>query len=138
MTAWNHLANAQHIDRALEQVVLNPVEWSQAWHTAHESWFTDSDAITKSLNIAYSQLSNRNLIWDSLWQECRLVISDNWGRPVSRIRVALDVVRYYTGSLAIWDSASKYITMTDKKLKECVLNKEPAAILMLPGILVNR
>ena len=125
MTAWNHLANAKHIDRVIASLKAHPEAWTAARWWARDAaraaareaaqdaaWYAARDAAWYAARDA-ARYAAREAAWEAAW------------------RAARDAVL----ALIAWDHSAKFLDMTPDELKMwSILSEDPACILLLPAV----
>ena len=129
MNIWNNLPNGIHIDWVLESSKTHPYEWSISWecHTADDSSGEMGEARynAKEDTSDSCRYTGRDPFMDAILDATRGAVFKT---------AAKDAVL----SLVVYDHAAKYLDMTyDELLTWSHLNNDPAAILLLPALIVR-
>jgi len=134
--AWSHLPNATHIDWVIKTLKENPKVWSTARSAArYAAWcnISRSDAWSDALDAALG--AARAAAWNAAraaafdaargtaWNTAR---NDVW-----------DAACGATAALIVWDESSELLDKSVKEVKRLVKLEMPAAILLLPAVIVK-
>ena len=108
MKPWSHLPNAQHIDWVISSLRTHPQEWTDAHNAA---WC-----------LALYET------WGAAWHQAQTAAQT----------AALNSARNAISALVAYDHAGKYFDMPSDQVRVwATLSEEPAAILMLPAVVVR-
>ena len=119
MNTWDHLPNAKHIDRVLEEAFKkNPASWKAAWHAA---WHVVRNAAWHAAWHAVAEAS-RNAAWYAVWNAAR----DAAGYA------ARDAVL----ALIAYDDCAYLLDMPADQVKILALLGMPAAVLLYPACVI--
>ena len=112
-TAWNHLTNAEHIDRIIASAKAHPEVWA--------AWWAEGDGARTAA------------AWAAAWAAAEYAARDQvWDRARDQARFAAG---YAVIALIAWDHSAKFLDMTADELKVWwVLSEDPACILLLPAV----
>ena len=102
-TAWDHLPNAQHIDRILADVKVNPNNWVQALDAVY---YAALDAVYYAAWDAA-----RNAAWPAAWPTAGTAIL----------------------ALIAWDEAGDYLSLPADQVQVLAALGDHKAVLILPA-----
>ena len=140
MSEWSDLPNAQHIDWVISSVKTHPQEWA-AYRVTTRGTALDAD-LYAAWDMAWdatqqaAQDASRDTARDAAW-DAALDAASGAGRGVAwhtTQRAARDAI----AALVAYDHASKYFGMPSDQVRLwATLSEEPAAILMLPAVVLR-
>lgn len=119
---WSHLSNAEHIDWVLDTLKKNPEVWGAAWN---DVWDAAKDAVCSARDAA------RGDVWDAAWDAAR-----NDAKNDARNDV-WDATGGAIAALIAWDESSELLTMPITHVERLAKLEMPAAILLLPAVIVK-
>ena len=128
---WSHLPNANHIDWVIKTLKENPEVWNAAegvawaaarnaaryaaWGDAWDAARDDARAAARSAARAAAWDTTRGDVWEAVW----------------------DAAGGATAALVAWDESSELLTMPITHVERLVKLEIPAAILLLPAVIVK-
>ena len=123
---WSHLPNAEHIDWVLDTLKKNPEVWGAAWN---DVWDAAKDAVCSARDAERGDVwdAARGDVWDAAWDAARNAArNDAWDATGGAI-----------AALIAWDESSELLTMPITHVERLAKLEMPAAILLLPAVIVK-
>ena len=137
--AWSHLPNAQHIDRILADVKVNPYKWDAAWTRARTAawdatrtaaWDATRDATRDAaLDAAYTAAytaaldAARKAARDAAWDAA---LDAAWTAAINAAGTAIL-------ALIAWDETSDYLDLPVEQVRVLAALGNHKAVLILPA-----
>jgi hypothetical protein len=132
-TAWSHLPNAQHIDRILADVKVNPNHWNAVRDAAsHAALDAAENTARHTARLApWGQASNaaRHAARHAAYNATCNTINNAAFEAINN--AAYNSIT----ALVAWDEASDYLNSSVDQVKIWTLLGDKKAVLMLPAVL---
>ena len=123
---WSHLPNATHIDWVIKTLKENPKVWEAPLDAMRGvAWKAARDA------ARYAELDAAR---DAAWDASR---DASWDAAGDAVGAAWEAARGAIIALVAWDESSELLTMPITHVERLVKLEMPAAILLLPAVIVK-
>jgi len=127
---WSYLPNATHIEWVLDTLKKNPKVWSTAWSTAWAAAWGDAWDAARAAAWDAARAAAWGDAWGDAWDAVCSARGDSWD-------TALEAARGASAALIAWDESSELLTMPITHVERLVKLEMPAAILLLPAVIVK-